>query len=50
MQTFQGRQVVVDGNSVVKHEHLDIAMLRVEDPLYAVPGLAFLAPFVTQTV
>ena len=49
IQSFQGKQVTID-EGFVKHKDLDVGVLRVQESLCAVPGLAFLAPFVTQRV
>ena len=49
-QNLQGNQVIVEHKAILKHGSLDVAVLRVREPLRTVPGLAFLAPFVTQRV
>ena len=49
IQTFQGTRVTVD-EVFVTDKDIDVGVLRVQESLRAVPGLAFLAPFVTQRV
>ncbi|MXX72047.1 MAG: trypsin-like peptidase domain-containing protein [Gemmatimonadetes bacterium] len=49
-QSFQGREIAIDAKAIAEHEALDVAVLHVPEPLHAVAGLAFLEPFVTQTV
>lgn len=49
-QRFQGNQIAIEPRAIVEHEALDVAVLRVTEPLHPVAGLAFLEPFVTQTV
>lgn len=49
-QKFQGREFTVNQGSIYKSETADIAVIRVDAPMRPVPGLAFLAPIVAQTV
>lgn len=50
IQRFQGKEIHKSKCSVMQHEELDVAVIRVNVPLETVSGLAFRAPFVTETV
>ena len=49
-QNFQRRNVTISKQSIFKHDEFDVAVIRVDDSLRSVPGLAFLAPAILQTV
>ena len=49
-QKFQGKEVTINQGSIYKSETADIAVIQVDIPMKPVPGLAFLAPIVAQTV
>lgn len=49
-QNFQGKNVTIGKQSILKHNKFDVAVIRVDDSLRSVPGLAFLSPDILQTV
>ena len=49
-QTFQGHECVIDERSIHKHEHTDVAVIQVDQPLQSIQGLVFHQPIIAQTV